>query len=126
MPLTIRAVKGSNLTAAEVDANFLLPRAITVFFKGALGVGDNKIVVKAPHGGTINEITTIAASGSGTLGVKINGSAVTATLNAVSVSEVSVVPTGANVWAPGDDLIVSVATSTGMVDVSMTIKYTPT
>lgn len=127
MPLTIRSVKGSNLTANEVDANFQLLRAVNALLKGPVAIADYKVVASAPHGGTITDVVTIAApsGGTGSLYLKINNVAVTATANAVSTTENSSIPTATNVFAPGDSITVCVTAAASLQNVSVSIKYRP-
>lgn len=88
--------------------------------------GDYKIVVKAPHGGTITEMTTISASGTCTLTGKINTTAFGGTANSVSSSEQSQVQASANVFVAGDDIVLTVSGNSSCSKMTFTIKYTRT
>lgn len=88
--------------------------------------GDYRIVVKAPHGGTITEVTTISASGTCTLTTKINTTALGGAANSVSSSEQSQAHASANVFAAGDDLVLTVASNSSCSKMTFTIKYTRT
>jgi hypothetical protein len=87
---------------------------------------DYKIVVKAAHGGTITETTTISASGTCTATFKINTTALGGTANSVSSSEQSQSHASANVFAAGDDIVITVSSNSTCVDMSFSIKYTRT
>lgn len=88
--------------------------------------GDYRIVVKAPHGGTITEVTTISASGSCTLTVKINTTALGGTANSVTSSEQSQAHSSANVFSAGDDIVLTVSSNAACSKMTFTIKYTRT
>lgn len=85
---------------------------------------DYKILVKAPHGGTITEVTTICVSGTATLQVKINTTALGGTANSVSSSEQSQAHSSANVFVAGDDIVITISSNAACEDLSATIKYT--
>jgi hypothetical protein len=85
-----------------------------------------KIVVKSPHGGTITEVTTISASGTCTATVKINSTALGGTANAVSSAEQSQAHASANVFAAGDDIVLTISANASCADLSFSIKYTRT
>lgn len=88
--------------------------------------GDYRIVVKAPHGGTITEITTVSASGTCTLTGKINTTPLGGTANSVSSSEQSQAHSSANVFAAGDDIVLTVSSNSSCAKMTFTIKYTRT
>lgn len=88
--------------------------------------GDYKIVVKAPHGGTITEVTTISASGSCTLTVKINTTALGGTANSVSSAEQSQAHASSNAFSAGDDIVLTVSSNSSCSKMTFTIKYTRT
>lgn len=85
-----------------------------------------KLVVKAPHGGTITECTTISASGTCTATFKINTTALGGTANSVSSTEQSQSHSSSNVFAAGDDIQLTVSSNSSCTDMSFTIKYTRT
>lgn len=85
-----------------------------------------KIVVKAAHGGTFTETTTISESGTGTATFKINTTALGGTPNAVSSSEVSESQSSSNVFSAGDDIQITMSSLTSLVGMSFTMKYTRT
>lgn len=88
--------------------------------------GDYKIIVKAPYGGTITEITTISSAGTCTLTGKINTTALGGTANSVSTTEQSQTHSSANVFAAGDDIVFTVSSNSSCADLSFTIKFTRT
>ncbi|WP_374607094.1 hypothetical protein [Thermomonas sp.] len=88
--------------------------------------GDYRIVVKAPHGGTITEVTTVSASGTCTLTAKINTTALGGTANSVSSSEQSQAHSSANVFSAGDDIVLTVSSNSSCSKMTVTIKYTRT
>lgn len=85
---------------------------------------DYKIVVKAAHGGTITETTTISASGTCTATFKINTTALGGTANSVSSSEQSQAHASSNAFVAGDDIVITVSGNSACADMSFTIKYT--
>lgn len=88
--------------------------------------GDYRVVVKAPHGGAITEVTTISASGTCTLTTKINTTALGGTANSVSSSEQSQAHSSANTFAAGDDIVLTVSSNSSCSKMTFTIKYTRT
>lgn len=88
--------------------------------------GDYRIVVNAPHGGTITNVTTISASGSCTLTVKINTTPLGGTANSVSTSEQSQAHASSNTFAAGDDIVLTVSSNSACSKMTFTIKYTRT
>ena len=95
-------------------------------FIGSPSNKDYKIVVKAPHGGTITETTTISASGTCTATFKINTTALGGTANSVSSSEQSQAQASSNVFSAGDDIVITVSSNSSCADMSFSIKYTRT
>jgi hypothetical protein len=87
---------------------------------------DYKIVVKAAHGGTITETTTISASGTCTATFKINTTALGGTANSVSSTEQSQAHASANTFSAGDDIVITVSSNATCADMSFSIKYTRT
>jgi len=86
--------------------------------------GDYMLVVKAPFGGTITETTTRSVSGTCTATFKINTTALGGTANSVSSSEQSQAQASSNVFAAGDDIVVTISSNSNCVNMSFTIKYT--
>lgn len=87
---------------------------------------DYRIVVKAPHGGTITETTTVSASGTCTATFKVNTTALGGTANSVSSSEQSQAHASSNTFAAGDDIVITISSNSSCADMSFTIKYTRT
>ena len=87
---------------------------------------DYKIVVKAAHGGTITETTTICASGTCTATFKLNTTALGGTANSVSSTEQSQAHASSNVFSAGDDIVITVSANSSCTDMSFSIKYTRT
>lgn len=85
-----------------------------------------KLVVKAPHAGTITETTTISASGTCTATFKINSTALGGTANSVSSAEQSQAHASNNAFAAGDDIVLTVSANSTCADLSFSIKYTRT
>lgn len=84
---------------------------------------DYRIVVKAPHRGRIVETTTISGSGTCTATFKINTTALGGTANSVSTSEQSQAHSSSNVFAAGDDIVLTVSANSSCVDLSFCIRY---
>ncbi len=82
-----------------------------------------KLVVKMPHAFKIIEVTTISESGTCTATFKINTTALGGTANSVSSSEQSQTHVSANIGAAGDDIQVTVSSSSSCVGLSFTIRY---
>lgn len=93
---------------------------------GTPSAKDYKIVVKATHGGTITETTTISESGTGTVTFKINTTPLGGTANSVSSSEQSQAHASSNVFSAGDDIQVTPSSLSSLVGLSFTIKYSRT
>ncbi len=85
-----------------------------------------KVVVKAAHGGTITETTTICVSGTCTATFKINTTALGGTANSVSSSEQSQAHSSSNVFSAGDDIVITISSVSTCVDMSFSIKYART
>lgn len=93
---------------------------------GTVADGDYKVVVKAPHPGTITETTTISVSGTATFTFKINTTALGGTANAVSSTEQSQAQASANAFVAGDDIVITASANSACLKASFTIKYTRT
>jgi hypothetical protein len=83
-----------------------------------------RIITKCEFAGTINEISTICDSGTGTLTTKINTTAVTATANSVSSTRQDQAVSGANTFAVGDYITITVSSASALTNMGVTIKYT--
>lgn len=91
---------------------------------GALSNKDYLVFLKMPHGGTITETTTKCASGTATATFKINTTALGGTANAVSTTEQSQAQASANVFAAGDDVVITISANSSCTDMSFMVKYT--
>lgn len=88
--------------------------------------GDYRIVVNVPYGGTITDVTTRSASGTCTLTTKINTTALGGTANSVSSSESTQSHSSSNVFAAGDDIVITVSSNSSCSKASVLIKFTRT
>lgn len=82
------------------------------------------LALKMAHGGTITETTTKCVTGTCTATFKINSTALGGTANAVSSSEQSQAHSSENVFAAGDDIVLTVSSNASCADMSFSIKYT--
>ena len=85
-----------------------------------------KLIINAPYAGTINETTTISASGTCTATFSIGGTPLGGTANAVSTSEVSEVHASANTFSAGDNIELTISSNASCTFLSFTIKFTRT
>lgn len=85
---------------------------------------DYKIVVKSPLALTITSVTTICTTGTATLTVKINSTALGGTANSVSTSEQSQAHTTANSVAVGDDIVLTFSSVSAAENVSVMLSGT--
>jgi hypothetical protein len=116
-------VSGAWQILASVGAGFSAQET----FSGLITSPSNKsytLVLKVPHAGTITETTTISASGTCTATFKINTTSLGGTANSVSSTEQSQAHSSANVFAAGDDLVLTVSSNSSCADLAFTIKYT--
>ena len=86
--------------------------------------GDYRVVVKVPFGGTITEVVTRSTSGTCTLTVKVNTTALGGTANSVSTSEQAQAHASTNTFATDDDIVLTVSSNSSCLKMSVTIKYT--
>lgn len=115
-------IHGSNANAS--GASITQTKEFMSGFLSSPSNKDYRIVVKAAHGGTITETTTRSASGTCTATFKINTTALGGTANSVSSSEQSQAHSSSNVFAEGDDLVITISSNSACIDMSFTIKYT--
>lgn len=85
---------------------------------------DYMIVIKAPYSGTITETTTRSTSGTCTATFKINTTALGGTANSVSSVEQSQLHASSNVFAAGDDIVITISSNSACLNMSFTIAYT--
>lgn len=86
--------------------------------------GDYRVVVDAAVARTITEVTTICATGSCTLTVKINSAALGGTANAVSTSEQPQSHASSNAVSVGDDIVLTVSSNAACEKMSVKISGT--
>lgn len=87
---------------------------------------DYRVIINSAVGFTINSVTTRSSTGTCTLTVKINATALGGTANSVSTSESTQTHSTSNTLAAGDDLVLTVSSNSGAENVSVTIAATVT
>jgi hypothetical protein len=115
---------GSALTATSTQIDGLLTGQWNPLLYGTVTDAVYRIITKCEFAGTINEISTICDSGTGTLTTKINTTAVTATANSVSSTRQDQAVSGANTFAVGDYITITVSSASALTNMGVTIKYT--
>ena len=85
---------------------------------------DYTFVLKSPIGGTITEVVTKSLSGTATATVKINTTELGGTPNSVSSAEQSQAHASANVFAVGDDIIVTMSANSACLMAAITVVFT--
>lgn len=88
--------------------------------------GTYLIGLNMPHAGTITQITTKSASGTGNMDVEIEGTDVTVSSDAISSTQNAQTPSGNNTFSAGDDIQLNFTTVSSLSKVSIMIKYTRT
>jgi hypothetical protein len=88
--------------------------------------GDERVVINAALARTITGVTTRSSSGTCTLTVKINTTALGGTANSVSTSESTQTHSSANVVAEGDDVVLTISSNSSAENVSVTLTGTLT
>jgi len=91
---------------------------------GTVADKDYRIVLKAPHAGTITETTTRSESGTCTATFKVNTTALGGTTNSASTSEQSQAHSTSNTFAEGDDIVLTLSSNSSCLGLSFMIKYT--
>lgn len=86
--------------------------------------GDYLVVVKSAVARTITEVTTKCTTGTATLTVKINSTALGGTANSVSTSEQSQSHSSSNAVAADDDIVLTFSSVSGAENVSVKISGT--
>lgn len=86
--------------------------------------GDYRVVVDAEVARTITEVTTICTTGTATLTVKINTTALGGTANSVSTSEQAQSHSSSNSVAIGDDIVLTFSSTSSCENVSVKISGT--
>lgn len=85
---------------------------------------DYRLIVNVPYAFTITSVTTIATDGTATATVKINTTALGGTANSVSTSEDTQTHASDNEMAAGDDLVLTISSTSGCEGLSITIAGT--
>lgn len=88
--------------------------------------GTYTVVVNSPIGYTINSVTTKCTSGTATLTVKINNTALGGSANAISSSEVTESHASANTLVAGDDLVFVFSSASACISACITLNITRT
>lgn len=88
--------------------------------------GDYRVVVAAAVARTITAVTTRCTSGTTTLTVKINATALGGTANSVSASESTQPHASDNAITAGDDIVLTFSSSASPEGVSVTLSGTVT
>lgn len=83
---------------------------------------DYRVVVKSAVARTITSVTTICTTGTATLTVKINSTALGGAANSVSTSEQSQAHSSANSIAVGDDIVFTISGVSSAENVSITLS----
>ena len=92
-------------------------------------IADNKdyrVVVNAALARTITGVTTRSSTGTCTLTVRINATALGGTVNSVSTTEQTRTHTSANAVAVGDDIVFSITSNSAAENISVTLTGTLT
>lgn len=85
---------------------------------------DYKVLIKAPFAMTVTSVTTICTTGTATLTVKINSTALGGAANSVSTSEQSQSHSSANSVAVGDDIVLTFSSVSSVENVSVMVSGT--
>lgn len=88
--------------------------------------GDYRMVVDAKKARTITSVTTRSASGTITLTVKINTTALGGSTNSISTTEQTRSHSSANAVAAGDDIVFTFASNSSCVNATVTLGGTLT
>ena len=83
--------------------------------------GTEKVILKAAYPFTITEVTTISTSGTCTLAVSINATALGGSSNSVSTSEVSQAHSTDNSVAIGDDVSISISSNASCENLNVSL-----
>lgn len=86
--------------------------------------GDYRVVVNSAVARNITDVTTVCTTGTATLTVKINATALGGSANSVSTSEQSQSHTGSNSVSIGDDVVLTFSSTSGAENVSVKISGT--
>ncbi len=117
---SIKAYADTKAAATQDDQSFY------GVLRGTVLDGDVRIILNARRAGTITGVTTRCSAGTATLTVKINTTALGGTANSVSTSEQTQAHASANAFAIGDDIVLTIASASGLSDLSFSIEYEET
>jgi hypothetical protein len=115
--------------AAEELAETNVAVLATASHSALIEFADNKdyiIWLRTPFAGTITRTTVKSSSGTCTLTVKVNTTAVGGSAHSVTSTEESIARTTTNTFAAGDDFRLTVASNSSCVDLAVSIDYTRT
>jgi len=102
----------------------LSPKAIVREFP--LGANDTVVLLPyAPHGGTITAVVTDCDSGAATYTVRINGTPIGASANAVSAAQVTQTTVNANRFEAGNRLTLTRSNNAACVNGRISVIYAP-
>lgn len=111
------------ISASAVKAGVSQTDRLVVFVAKPAN-GDTKLLRPFPNGATITEVRTQSTSGTCTLTVKINSTALGGTANSVSTSEQGQAHSSANVLDADDNLVLTVSSNSSCAGMTVTISYT--
>lgn len=111
--------KNGGTTVAGIGQTF----AWSWYFPSATAK-DYRLHVNFPVAVTIASVTTRAEAGTCTLTGKINSTALGGTANSVSTSESEQTHSSANTMAVGDDFILAPSSVSGIIGMTVTVKFT--
>lgn len=124
-------VNGSNISISEGASDITISLSGNLIDQINLNIErpvnqDYNIIVNAPYGLTINEVTSISDSGTCTATFKINTTALGGTANSVSTTEQTQSHSSANSVIVGDDFLVTISSNVQCKGAHFTIKTTRT
>jgi len=86
--------------------------------------GSQTVILAMPYAVTITSVTTKCTTGTATLTVKINSTALGGTANSVSTSEQTQAHSSGNAMTAGDDLVFTWSSSSSIENASVTVSGT--
>ncbi len=123
-----RWMKGQQRQASEMSTGkaSVTQTAFSPWFMEFPDAKDYRVIINSPIAFTINSVTTRSSTGTCTLTVKINTTALGGTANSVSTTESTQAHTSANAVAVGDDVVFTVSSVSSVENVSILLKCTLT
>jgi hypothetical protein len=88
--------------------------------------GDTRIVINIPFAGTITKVTTRCTSGTATMTVKVNTTALGGSTNSISSSEQTQAHASSNTFVVGDDIVITLSSVSSVVNITYMIEGTIT